>query len=805
MSATSSKTPELERPDEVRQLEKTLTERVDALLREPSPTRLLEVAETAFGLKHAGFAQLADPPLRHLLTSLRSRSAGSEMADAAGFLLARTVGVVDGAGPGTRQAPWAEDLTSTPAAAAVPASDRPYRIEDYRNFGVIAHDQAGKATMAERILSCVGKTKNTADLQGGFATMAWDEPSQDSAASVAPAATAAIWNGKRFNVIDAPAPDDFALELPRSLRVLDGAVIVLDGAAGVEPQIETAWRLADEVPRIVFVDGMDRAGADFDRSVASIGDRLGVRAVPIQLPLGSGAGLKGVVDLLRMKAVVWDDDSGAAGRDQEIPTNLLNKALAARAHLVESLIEHDRDAVVAFRSGRPPSVETLKRSLRQGVLAGALHPVLCGSAAKGKGVQPMLDAVADYLPSPADAPPARGVDFKTGEAVTRIPSDAEPLSAWAFRVAHDPLVGSLTFCRIYSGKLQEGMNLLNATRDKRERVARILLMHADTREDVKQAGAGDVVALAGLKETCTGDTLCDPLTSPVILQPMDCPAPVIEIAVEPRSLTGQEALRGALRGLVADDPSLIVFLDPSGRTILKGASERQLEAKLDILKRDYGIVARVGAPRAAYLETITRPATIDYTHKKQTGGAAQFARVTIAFEPGKPGSGFVFESAIAGEAVPKAFIPGVQKGLEAARASGLLAGFPVVDFKATLVGGGHHDIDSTFLAFEIAARTAFQELRGKGEPRLLEPIMKVEVVAPEEHLGQILGDLSGRRGMIQDLDRRGRAATVTALVPLARLFGYAQDLRSLSHGLAQFTMVHDRYAPAPDTAATFRS
>ncbi|MFZ5683001.1 MAG: elongation factor G [Pseudomonadota bacterium] len=682
---------------------------------------------------------------------------------------------------------------------------RTHKIEDYRNFGIMAHIDAGKTTTTERILYYTGKSHKIGEVHDGAATMDWMEQEQERGITITSAATTAFWNGKRLNIIDTPGHVDFTIEVERSLRVLDGAVTVLDGNAGVEPQTETVWRQADKyrVPRIVFVNKMDKLGADFDKSVESIRDRLGAKAVPIQLPIGSEAALRGVVDLVRMKAVVWDNDGlGAKYQDEEIPADLKAKAEEARNYMIESAVEMDDEAMEAYLSGEEPSEEVIKKCIRKAVLTGAFYPILCGSAFKNKGVQPLLDAVVDYLPSPVDIPPTKGIDFRTEEEVERRASDDEPLSVLAFKIMDDPFVGSLTFCRIYSGKLETGMGLMNSTRDKRERVGRMLLMHSNNREDIKEAYAGDIVALAGLKETRTGDTLCDPNKSPVILERMEFPAPVIEIAVEPKSKADQEKLGVALAKLAAEDPSFTVSTDhESGQTILKGMGELHLDIKIDILKRTYKVEANIGAPQVAYRESLGRRAEIDYTHKKQTGGTGQFARVKLVFEPGEPGSGFVFESAIVGGAVPKEYIPGVQKGLESAKENGLLAGFPLIDFKATLVDGAFHDVDSSVLAFEIAARAAFKELREKGAPKLLEPIMSVEVVTPEEYLGSVIGDLNGRRGQIQGQDMRGNATVINAFVPLANMFGYVNNLRGMSQGRAQFTMQFSHYDTVPQVVA----
>ena len=682
---------------------------------------------------------------------------------------------------------------------------RQHNIADYRNFGIMAHIDAGKTTTTERILYYTGKSHKIGEVHDGAATMDWMEQEQERGITITSAATTAYWNGKRLNIIDTPGHVDFTIEVERSLRVLDGAVAVLDGNQGVEPQTETVWRQADryDVPRIVFVNKMDKIGADFDMCLTTIRARLGVKAVPIQLPIGSEASLKGIIDLVRMKAVVWENDGlGANYHDEEIPADLKAKAEEARHYMIENAVELDDEAMEAYLGGEEPSEEVIKRCLRKAVLSGAFYPILCGSAFKNKGVQPLLDAVVDYLPSPVDIPPTVGIDFKTEEPITRKASDEEPLSVLAFKIMDDPFVGSLTFCRIYSGKLETGLGLLNSTRDKRERVGRMLLMHSNNREDIKEAYAGDIVALAGLKDTRTGDTLCDPLKSPVILEKMNFPAPVIEIAIEPKSKADQEKLGVALGKMVAEDPSFTVFTDQeSGQTIMKGMGELHLDIKVDILRRTYKVDANIGAPQVAYRESLGKNADIDYTHKKQTGGTGQFARIKVLFEPGEPGSGFVFESKIVGGAVPKEFIPGVQKGLESVKDNGLLAGFPLIDFKATLHDGAYHDVDSSVLAFEIAARAAFKELRERGAPKLLEPIMKVEVLTPDDYMGDVIGDLNSRRGQIQGSETRGNAQVVTAMVPLANMFGYVSNLRGMSQGRAQFTMQYDHYEPVPQHVA----
>ena len=682
---------------------------------------------------------------------------------------------------------------------------RENKIEDYRNFGIMAHIDAGKTTTTERILYYTGKNHKIGEVHDGAATMDWMDQEQERGITITSAATTAYWKEKRLNIIDTPGHVDFTIEVERSLRVLDGAVAVLDGNAGVEPQTETVWRQADKykVPRIVFVNKMDKIGADFDASVQSIRDRLGAKAVPIQFPIGSENTLSGLVDIVAMNAVVWDNDAlGANFTVGPIPADLMDKAVAARQYLIDNAVELDDEAMQAYLDGTEPSLEVLKKCIRKAVLTGAFYPILCGSAFKNKGVQTLLDAVVDYLPSPLDIPPTPGIDFKTEEPIVRRASDDEPLSVLAFKIMDDPFVGSLTFCRIYSGKLETGMGLLNSSRDRKERVGRMLLMHSNDRQDIKEAYAGDIVALAGLKDTRTGDTLCDPLKSPVILEKMEFPAPVIEISVEPKTKADQEKLGVALAKLASEDPSFTVSTDhESGQTILKGMGELHLDIKIDILRRTYKVDATIGQPQVAYRESLGRKVDIDYTHKKQTGGTGQFARVMLTFEPGEPGSGFVFENSIVGGAVPKEYIPGVEKGLNSIKDSGLLAGFPLIDFKATLTDGKYHDVDSSVLAFEIAARAAFRELKEKGAPKLLEPIMAVEVVTPEDYLGSVIGDLNGRRGMIQGQDMRGNATVVNAFVPLANMFGYVNTLRGMSQGRAQFTMQYDHYEPVPQHVA----
>jgi len=677
-------------------------------------------------------------------------------------------------------------------------------IENYRNIGIMAHIDAGKTTTTERILYYTGKSHKIGEVHDGAATMDWMEQEQERGITITSAATTAFWKDKRINIIDTPGHVDFTIEVERSLRVLDGAVALLDANQGVEPQTETVWRQGDKygVPRMFFVNKMDKIGADFYASVDSIHKRLGAKTLILQLPYGVESGFKGIIDLIRMKAVVWEEETlGAAFHDEEIPADLLDKAKEYREQMIETAVEMDEAALEAYLDGVEPDEATLRSLIRKGTVASMFYPVLCGSAFKNKGVQPLLDAVLDFLPSPADVPPIKGVDVKSGDEVVRKSSDAEPLSVLAFKIMDDPFVGTLTFCRIYSGKIESGMGILNSTRDRRERVGRMLLMHANNREDVKEAYAGDIIALAGLKEVRTGDTLCDP-NKPVILERMEFPDPVIEIAIEPRSKADQEKLGIALSKLAAEDPSFRVSTDPeSGQTILKGMGELHLDIKVDILKRTYKVEANIGAPQVAYRETVTRKAEIDYTHKKQTGGSGQFARVKFVVEPGEPGSAFTFENKVVGGSVPKEYVPGVEKGLKSVLDSGVLAGFPVIDMKVTLIDGAYHEVDSSALAFEIASRAALREGIQKAAPKLLEPIMKVEVVSPEEYLGGIIGDLTSRRGQVQGQEMRGNATVLNALVPLANMFGYVNTLRSMSQGRAAFTMQFDHYAQVPQNVA----
>ena len=679
-------------------------------------------------------------------------------------------------------------------------------LDMYRNIGIMAHIDAGKTTTTERILYYTGRSYKIGEVHDGAATMDWMEQEQERGITITSAATTTFWNDHRVNIIDTPGHVDFTIEVERSLRVLDGAVTVFDSVAGVEPQSETVWRQADKygVPRMCFVNKMDRTGANFFRCVDMMVDRLGATPLVCQLPVGSEADFAGVVDLLKMQAIIWKDESlGAEFEYVDIPANLADQAAEYREKLIETAVEQDDDAMEAYLEGNEPDEATLKACIRKGTISNAFVPVLCGSAFKNKGVQPLLDAVVDFLPSPLDVPAIKGVKAGTEEEIERKSSDDEPFSGLAFKIMTDPFVGSLTFVRIYSGILQSGSSVMNTVKEKRERVGRMLLMHANSREDVKEARAGDIVAIAALKDTTTGDTLCDP-NSQVVLERMEFPDPVIEIAVEPKSKADQEKMGIALSRLAAEDPSFRVSSDvESGQTIIKGMGELHLDIIVDRMKREFKVEANVGAPQVAYRETITRVAEVDYTHKKQSGGSGQFARVKLVFEPidKSVDEGFSFESEIVGGSVPREYIPGVEKGIRSAMESGIMAGFPVIDFKVRLVDGAYHDVDSSVMAFEIAARAAFREGMEKGKPALLEPIMKVEVVTPEEYMGDVIGDLNSRRGQIASMDDRGNARVVNGMVPLANMFGYINTLRSMSQGRAQYSMQFDHYEQVPQAVA----
>ena len=692
---------------------------------------------------------------------------------------------------------------------------REYPLNRYRNFGIIAHIDAGKTTTTERILFYTGKSHKIGEVHDGAATMDWMEQEQERGITITSAATTTFWQRTvdsaslskddkyRFNIIDTPGHVDFTIEVERSLAVLDGAVVLLDGNAGVEPQTETVWRQADryKVPRIVFVNKMDKTGADFFNCVKMIADRTGAKPMPVQLPIGAEDRLEGIIDLLTMEEWVYEgEDLGASWVRQPIRADLLDQAKEWRHNMLELAVEQDDAVMEEYLEGNEPSVEVLRGLIRKGTLSLSFVPVLAGSAFKNKGVQPMLNAVIDFLPNPLDVPAYMG--FAPGDEtetrnIERSADDAQPFSGLAFKIMNDPFVGSLTFTRIYSGQLRKGDQMLNATKERKERVGRMMMMHAINREEIEEAFAGDIIALAGLKETTTGDTLCDP-AKPVVLETMTFPQPVIEIAVEPKSKADQEKMGIALARLAAEDPSFRVETDfESGQTIMKGMGELHLDILVDRMRREFKVEANIGAPQVAYRETISREAEIDYTHKKQTGGTGQFARIKLIIQPTEPGEGYSFESKIVGGAVPKEYIPGVEKGIKSVMDSGPLAGFPVIDFKVSLIDGAFHDVDSSVLAFEIAARAAMRDGLKKAGAKLLEPIMKVEVVTPEEYTGSVIGDLTSRRGMVQGQDSRGNANVINAFVPLANMFGYINNLRSMSSGRAVFSMQFDHYDAVP--------
>ncbi len=681
---------------------------------------------------------------------------------------------------------------------------RTHKLDLYRNIGIMAHIDAGKTTTTERILYYTGLSHKIGEVHDGAATMDWMEQEQERGITITSAATTCYWKGHRINIIDTPGHVDFTVEVERSLRVLDGAVTVFDSVAGVEPQSETVWRQADKygVPRICFCNKMDRIGANFYRCLDMIVDRLGARPMAIQLPIGVEADFKGVVDLVKMKAIIYTGDTADSPiEERDIPADMLDKANEYHNQLVEMAVEEDEQAMEDYLEGKEIPVETIKKCIRKGTLAQDFVPVLCGTAFKNKGVQPLLDAVVDYLPSPMDIPAIKGTLPDSDTEAERHPSDDEPLSALAFKIMNDPFVGSLTFTRIYSGKMTAGSYVYNSVKDKKERIGRMLLMHANKREDIKEAYAGDIIALAGLKDTTTGDTLCDS-DKPIVLENMVFPEPVIQLAVEPKTKADVEKMGLALSRLAMEDPSFKVTSDiESGQTIIAGMGELHLDIIVDRLRREFKVDANVGDPQVAYRETITKPCDIEYTHKKQSGGAGQFAKVKIKFEPTEDHTGFEFNNTVVGGNVPKEYIPGVEKGLRTAMDTGVIAGYPVTGVKATLYDGAYHEVDSNVMCFEIAARAAFREGMKQASPKLLEPIMKVEVVTPEEYMGDIIGDLNSRRGLVNGMDQRGNARVVDAFVPLANMFGYVNTLRSLSQGRAQFTMIFDHYAEVPKDVA----
>ncbi|MFL2803208.1 MAG: elongation factor G [Paracoccaceae bacterium] len=691
---------------------------------------------------------------------------------------------------------------------------RDYTLDLYRNFGIMAHIDAGKTTCTERILYYTGKSHKIGEVHDGAATMDWMEQEQERGITITSAATTTFWerteNGEvaegpkhRFNIIDTPGHVDFTIEVERSLAVLDGAVCVLDANAGVEPQTETVWRQADryKVPRIVFVNKMDKIGASFSNCVEMIMDRTGAKPCPIQLPIGSENAFEGMIDLITMEEWIWQgEDLGATWTKKEIRKDLLETAQNMRSEMIEIAVEMDDEIMESYLDGKEPTESEIRKLIRLGTLNMTFVPVLCGSAFKNKGVQPLLNAVIDYLPSPLDVPAYIG--FKPGDVdeertIERSADDTQPFSGLAFKIMNDPFVGSLTFLRIYSGVVKKGDSFLNSTKGKKERIGRMMMMHSINREEIEEAYAGDIIALAGLKDTTTGDTICD-IGSPVVLETMTFPDPVIEIAIEPKTKNDQEKMSAGLQRLAAEDPSFRIETDlESGQTIMKGMGELHLDILVDRLKREFKVEANIGAPQVAYRETISVEAEVDYTHKKQSGGAGQFARVKMIITPTEPGEGYNFESKIVGGVIPKDYIPGVEKGIQSVMDSGPLAGFPVIDFKVSLIDGAYHDVDSSVLAFEIAGRAALREGLKKAGAKLLEPVMKVEVVTPEDYTGSIIGDLTSRRGMVTGQETRGNAIVVNAFVPLANMFGYINNLRSMSSGRAQFTMIFDHYETVP--------
>jgi elongation factor G len=687
---------------------------------------------------------------------------------------------------------------------------RSHPLERYRNIGIMAHIDAGKTTTTERILYYTGKSYKIGEVHEGSATMDWMEQEQERGITITSAATTTFWKAEdgegpehRINIIDTPGHVDFTIEVERSLRVLDGAVAVFDGVAGVEPQSETVWRQADKygVPRMCFINKLDRTGADFYFCVQSIIDRLGAKPLVLYLPIGSESDLQGVVDLVNMRGIVWKDESLGANFDYvDIPQELKDKAAQYRHDLLETVVEQDDDVMMAYLEGDEPDAATLKKLIRKGTLARSFVPVLCGSAFKNKGVQPLLDAVVDYMPSPLDVPPIKGVKPDSDVEDSRPADDSAPFSALAFKIMNDPFVGSLTFCRIYSGRLAKG-GVLNSVKDRDEKIGRMLLMHANSREDIDEAFAGDIVALAGLKETTTGDTLCAK-NAPIILERMEFPDPVIELSVEPKTKADQEKMGIALSRLAAEDPSFRVSTDhESGQTIIKGMGELHLDIIVDRMKREFKVDANVGAPQVAYRESLAKPVDVDYTHKKQSGGSGQFGRVKVSVAPGERGSGVQFFDEIKGGNIPREYIPSVEKGMRETAETGSLIGFPIIDFEIHLTDGAYHDVDSSALAFEITGRGAMREVAQKAGIKLLEPIMKVEVVTPEDYLGDVIGDLNSRRGQIQGTDSRGNAQVVEAMVPLANMFGYVNQLRSFTQGRAQYTMQFSHYEEVPQNVA----
>lgn len=682
---------------------------------------------------------------------------------------------------------------------------RRYPLDLYRNIGIIAHIDAGKTTTTERILFYTGKTHRLGSVDEGTTVTDWMEQERERGITIVSAAVSAEWKGYQINIIDTPGHIDFTAEVQRSLRVLDGGIVVFDAVQGVEPQSETVWRQADRyhVPRICFVNKMDRVGASYERSIESMKHRLGANVAAMQVPIGIEANFSGVVDLLPMKAVLWDDTLGTDAIESEIPADLLGYAKEMRAHLVEQIAETEDALTLRYLEGDEISVDDLKIALRKATISGKVTPVYCGSSLRNKGVQLLLDGVIDFLPSPADVPPVDGIHPHTGHAVERPAEDDAPMSALVFKIVSDPYVGRLAYIRVYSGKIAQGTMVFNPTKDRRERIGRLLRMYADRREDIDEILAGDIGAVLGLKDSFTGDTLCD-ASNQIVLENITFPEPVISVAIEPRTSADQDRMSEALHKLSDEDPTFRVRVDEeTGQTIISGMGELHLEILIDRMLREFRVQARVGRPQVAYRETITRPVPkAEYRYVKQTGGHGQYGHVILSLEPAEPGSGIIYENAIVGGAIPKEFWSAIEKGVREAAEAGVLAGYPVVDIKVRLIDGSFHEVDSSDMAFKMAASMAFKEGIHKGDPALQEPIMKVEVIAPEEFLGEIMGQLNARRGNIMGTEvRPGNTQMVTAMIPLAEMFGYATDLRSATQGRGVFTMEFDHYSQVSENVA----
>jgi len=672
-------------------------------------------------------------------------------------------------------------------------------LQDTRNIGIMAHIDAGKTTTTERILFYTGINHKIGETHDGTATMDWMAQEQERGITITSAATTAFWKGHRINIIDTPGHVDFTVEVERSLRVLDGSVTVLCAKGGVEPQTETVWRQADKyhVPRMVYVNKMDIMGADFYRVVDMLHDRLKCNAVPIQLPIGSEDTFKGIVDLLEMKAYVYYDDIGKDIRVEDIPEDLVESAEKYRAELLDNVAEHDEEIMMKYLDGEELSIEEIKHCIRQATLKNEMVPVVCGTSYKNKGVQKLLDAIVDYMPAPTDIPHIQGINPDTGEECERPSDDNAPFASLAFKIATDPFVGKLCYFRVYSGKVDAGTTVLNANKDCNERMGRILQMHSNHRKDIETVYAGDIAAVVGLKNTTTGDTLCDP-KAPVILESMEFADPVIQLAIEPKTKAGQEKMGIALAKLAEEDPTFRTWTDEeTGQTIIAGMGELHLEIIVDRLLREFKVEANVGAPQVAYKETIRKLADVDHKYARQSGGKGQYGHVKIKVEPNESGKGYEFVNAVVGGAIPKEYIPAVDKGIQGAMKSGVLAGYPVVDIKVTLYDGSYHEVDSSEMAFSIAGSMAFKEAMRKADPVILEPIMKVSVIVPEDYMGDVIGDLNSRRGQIQGMEARSGTQQINALVPLSEMFGYSNDLRSKTQGRGQYSMEPDSYIEVP--------